>query len=424
MTYDWYRMDSSALVYPMVLTPNAQSLFRLGVKLTEKVDPRVLKQAVLKAFRRYPNFKCELKRGFFRPYLDENQLPFIVEEDDGLLLKILDFKHNNRYLLRVTYYGTRIFIDFFHGLCDGSGGMEFLKTVVYYYALLSDIPLSSDNIRTLKKGQSEEEKEDAFKKYYVKPVFSKGVSAMAKGKAFRIRDDYFESGGFGLIQATVGTDKLLVASRAEDCSVTVLLASIMLQSIAENYISGSYKGNLTVFIPINLRKRYQSDTTSNFTVFAKVIIPKNVPITVKSMVPLVKKALSEQLDKDEIDLKMGFSSLFTTMPLLRYAPFFVKSLVSKISRNLAPSKQTFILSNLGKIELGKNRLIDGFLFNLNCNKKTPLNVAIVSYGNKTVISFTRKIVPTNVERSFCRILASYVGKVEVISNFREECDAL
>ena len=424
MKYDWYRMDSSALVYQMVLTPNAQSLFRLGVKLTENVDARVLKQAVLKAFSRYPNFKCELKRGFFRPYLDENQLPFPVEEDDGLLLKLLDFKKNNRYLLRVTYYGKRFFIDFFHGLCDGTGGMEFLKTVLYYYARLSDIPLSSDNIHTLKNAQSDAEKEDAFKKYYVKPVFSKGVSAMAKGKAFRIRDAYFESGGFGLIQATVSTDKLLSVSRAKDCSITVLLASIMLQSIAENYIAGSYKGNLTVFIPINLRKRYASETMSNFTVFAKVIIPKNVEITVENMIPVVKRALSEQLDKDEIDLKMGFSSLFTTMPILRYAPLAFKSMISRISRNLAPAKQTFILSNLGKIELGKNRLVDGFLFNLNCNKKTPLNVAVVSYGNKTVISFTRKIVPTKVERSFCRLLADLVSEVEVISNFREECDAL
>ena len=424
MKYDWYQMDSSALVYPMVLTPNAQSLFRLGVKLTENVDPRTLKQAVLKAFVRYPNFKCELKRGFFRPYLDENTLPFIVEEDDGLLLKLLDFKHNNRYLLRVTYFGKRFFIDFFHGLCDGSGGMEFLKTVLYYYARLSDIPLPSDNIRTLKSTASEEEKEDAFKKYYVKPVFSKGVSAMAKGKAFRIKDVYFNSDGYGLIQATVSTSSLLAESRKRECSVTVLLASIMLVSIAENYISGHYKGNLTVFIPINLRTRYASPTTANFTVFAKIIIPKDVPVTLENMIPIVKDALKKQLDKDEIDLKMGFSSLFTTMPFLKYTPLSMKALVSKISRTIAPSKQTFILSNLGEISLGKNRLVDSFLFNLNCNKKTPLNVAVVSYGKKTVISFTRRIVPTKVERSFCRILSELVGDVEVISNFREECDAL
>jgi len=34
----WYRMDNSAMIYPMVITQKTQSIFRIGVALNELVD--------------------------------------------------------------------------------------------------------------------------------------------------------------------------------------------------------------------------------------------------------------------------------------------------------------------------------------------------------------------------------------------------
>ena len=424
MKYSWYRLDNSAIMYQMILTPKAQSLFRLGVKLREDADPCALEKAVEKAFIRHPFFKSELKRGFFRPYLDENKLPFIIEEDDGVLLKILDFPHNNRYLLRVSYYGKRIFIDFFHGLCDGTGAMEFLKTVIFYYFEALGQSFPEKNILTLSSPSDPEETEDAFARYYKKPELGKGINSMAGGKALGLKGKTFSSTGFGLVQATVDTDALLAAARARNCSVTVLLTALMFASVAENHIKRPLKRNPTAFVPVNLRKRYPSKTLGNFTVFAKIILPCDAPDDFESLVPVVKKLLDEQLAPEEVELKLGFTSLMSKMPLFKFMPLFLKGYISRVGRIFSPPKQTFILSNLGKVELGENSLIDGFLFNLNCNKKTPDNVAVVSYGGKTVISFTRKLVSTENERAFCSRLSSLCGGAEVISNFREECDAL
>lgn len=422
--YDWYRLDNSAIMYQMVLTPAAQSLFRLGVKLNSAVNPDYLKKAIEKAFSRHKQFRCELKHGFFRPYLDENKLPFIVEEDDGVLLKMLDFSHNNRYLLRVSYFKNRIFIDFFHGLCDGSGALEFLKTVIFYYFEEQGIPFPSDNIMTENTPFCKEETEDAFSKYYIKPELSKGINSMAGGQAFGMRGKTFSSTGYGLIQATVDTDALLAASRARHCSITVLLTALMFSSVYRAYINGNPKHNLTAFVPINLRKRYPSKTLGNFTVFAKIILPLDSPKDFESLVPIVKDLMEKQLSKEELDLKTGFTSLMSKMPLFKFMPLFIKGYISRTGRKFSKPKQTFILSNLGKVELGENPYINEFSFNLNCNKKTPDNIGVVSYGNKTVISFTRKLVSTEVERIFCSDLSALCGGATVISNFREECDAL
>ena len=104
MKYSWYRFDNSAIIYQMVITSKAQSLFRIGVNLQEEINPEILSDAVELSLKRYPYFKSEMKRGFFRPYLDENKNPVTVNEDDGILLKTIDFKKNNRYLFRTSYF--------------------------------------------------------------------------------------------------------------------------------------------------------------------------------------------------------------------------------------------------------------------------------------------------------------------------------
>ena len=423
MKYSWYRLDNSAIVYQMVITQNAQSLFRFGVKLNSEIDENALKEAVNCALTRFPYFKSELKRGFFRPYLDENKRPPIVKQDDGVLLKILNFNKNNKYLFRTTFFGKRIFMDFFHGLCDGTGALEFFKSVIYYYfkTLGEDFP--SDNILTCSVPQNPEETEDAFARYYKKPNLKKGINSMASGTAYNLKGKKFVHDGFGLIQTTVSTSNLLATSRKLDCSITVLLTSLMLYSVAEVYNKDTFKYPLTAFVPINLRKYFPSKTLANFTVFAKLVIPQDINYTLENIIKTVKDLLEKQLDKNEILLKMGFSSLMAKFPLLKFMPLFIKTHISRISRNLSRPKQTFILSNVGKVNIDSD-LIDHFLLNLNCNAKTPKNIAVISYKDKTVISFTRKLVDTLVERVFCKKLAELCGNVEVISNFREEYDAL
>ena len=425
MNYSWYRLDNSAIVYQMVLTPETQSIFRMGVKLTSPINKEILLEAVKTALVRFPFFKTELKRGFFRPYLDENPLPPVVNEDNGLVLNIFNFAKNNHYLFRTSYYGNRFFIDFFHGLCDGTGAMEFFKSVLYYYCEKIGNPISDKNIRTLNSSPSKEEFEDSFDKYYKKVNVMRGTKSMAGGTAYKIRGKQFRNFGFGFIQATVDTDSLLNLARKHNCSITVYLAALILLAIAKTNVRAPQKHNMVAFIPINLRKRFPSDTLGNFTVFAKCIIPKDTEYTLENLIEVLKQRMSEQLDEREMQLKLSFSSLMAKLLPLKIMPLFFKSVVSRMGRRLTPgTKQTFILSNLGKLDIDQSENIDHFWFNLNCSKKTPNNIGIVSYKDKTVISFTRKIISTEIEREVLSTLASELGNVDVISNLREQNHAL
>ncbi|MBR1747330.1 MAG: hypothetical protein IJ735_03875 [Clostridia bacterium] len=422
---NWYRLDNSGMIYPMVITQNTQSLYRVGVKLAEEVDPNFLRVALNTALERYPYFRVELKHGFFRHYLDENVRTPLVEEDDGVLLKILNFRQNRYFLFRLTYFGKRIFLDFFHGLSDGNGAMEFLKTILYYYFKAKNDPIPRGDVKTLSTPEKKEEVEDAFRRYYAKTSFKKGLKKMASGFAFQVRGKQFAYEGFGLIQGLVDTDRLLAAARSYKCSITVYLAALALLSVAKARGESKQREDFVAFIPVNLRKKFPSGTMLNFTNFAKCSVPRHCGLRLEEFVSFVKNALKEQLREEELRLKISFTSLMDSSKLLRYTPLFIKSFFSRVGRDLSTkTKQTMIISNLGSVKIDAGDRIDHFLFNLNVSERTPVNLAIVSYNNKTAISFTRKIIDTDIEKEFFSTLSKEVGEVEVISNFREDNDVL
>lgn len=422
----WYRLDSLGMVYPMVITPKTQSLYRLGVRLKKDVNPNCLKIAVNTALERYPFFKVELKHGFFRHYLDENIRTPLIEEDDGVLLKILNFRHNRYYLFRATYYKNNINIDFFHGLCDATGGMEFLKTVLYYYMKAADTPIPGEGIRTLSDEAAPEESEDAYEKYYGKFDFIEGLKKMAAGSAFRLGGRQFSYEGFGLIQIEAPTERLLEAAHGHDCSLTVYIAALAMLAVAKCYENAKHRKNYIAFIPVNLRKFYPSDTLFNFTNFAKCPIPKDAPEDLECFVKYIKTALKEQLTDKELRLKLSFTSLMDKFPPLRYMPLFLKGFLSRVGRGLSlKAKQTMIISNLGNIEIkGAEEVVDNLLFNLNCSERSPVNMGLVSYNGKTEIFFTRKLIETRIEERFVKLLTEECGGVKVAGNFREESDVL
>ena len=297
--------------------------------------------------------------------------------------------------------------------------------MVYYYYKTANDKFEKGSIMTLSSPEKQGESEDAFAKYYQKFDFFEGIKKMAAGNGFMVKDKQFAHDGFGLIQGEVNTDALLSTARSYGCTMTVYLAALALYSIAKVYGESHQKEDFIAFIPINLRKKFPSETMFNFTNFAKCAVPRNVDLRLGEFISYIKMDLSEQLDEEELQLKLSFSSIMGKMPLLKYMPLIVKSVISKVSRDFSSkTKQTIIVSNLGRVNIDAGDRVDHFLFNLNCSERTPDNLAVISYGNKTIISFTRKVINTKIEEEFFKTLAKECGEVRVISNFREENDVL
>lgn len=422
----WYRLDNSAMVYPMVITLGTQSLFQLGAELNKPINSNYLKIALNTALERFPYFKVELKHGLFRHYLEENPRFPVVKEYNGNLLQIINFRPNKHYLFRLSYYENKIFLDLFHGLCDANGGIEFLKSIIYYYYKIQNVEISKEGIYTLEKPIDDEEMEDAFLKNYKPFNFFEGTKKMAGGGAYKVKGKQFTFSGLGFIQGIINTKSLLDISHNYNCTLTVFISALAMLSVAKTKKDTNNKDNFVAFIPINLRKFFPSKTMSNFTIFAKCVIPYNTPLILSEFIKIVKDSMKKQLELDEMTIKLSYTSLMDKLKLLRYMPLLLKETISKIGRNFpGKSKQTMIISNIGIVKIdNESDRINNFFFALNTNHKSPKNMGIVSYKDKTIISFSRKIVNTDVETEFFRSLSSMGLDIDIKSNFREECNVL
>ena len=134
-----YRLDVSAQFYPIISTKRAQSLFRLLFRLSavmeREVDAETLRRAAEDVLLRFPTFKVRLRRGYAWYYFEENDAPVKVFPSTGRLLAPIDPKETGGYLFRISKAGRVIEFDVFHAVCDGMAALEFLKALVWRYAV-------------------------------------------------------------------------------------------------------------------------------------------------------------------------------------------------------------------------------------------------------------------------------------------------
>lgn len=425
----WYRLDNSADIYPMSSTLTTMSIFRLSAEMEEYVDGDNLEAAVAAVLKRFPTYAVTLRRGFFRYYFDSNELPPVVRQDNGILFDKIDSVRNNRYLFRVQYYKKRISVDFFHGLCDATGAMEFMKSLVYRYLdecgktlpPHGDVKVEGEPVR-------ERELEDSISKYYTQySIFGGVVGKMAGKNCFGIRGRKFRSLGYGLIHGYVRQDELHALARSMDCTVTVLITAIALLSIYKVYCKRDVSRDLVAMIPVNLRKIFPSETLLNFTTLTKCAVnPASTPAELREYVRLCKAQLAESLSaRHELAEKLSLSAFYSTNKLMKFLPVWLKEFFIKFGKAVTTqTKQTLIISNLGVVRMpeGMENFLRRFTFNINISKKVPVNIGVVSYNGVTAISFTRMLVSTEFERVFFTTLADAGLRVEISSNLRERGD--
>ena len=129
----WMKLDNAAKIYPVSRSRRWMAVFRLSAQLTEPVDPVILRGALTRTLRRFPSFSQRLRRGFFWYYLEHIEGSPLVEQDVNNPCAPIQFQKNDGFMLRVRYHDSRIAVEFFHVLTDGSGALCFLQTMVAEY---------------------------------------------------------------------------------------------------------------------------------------------------------------------------------------------------------------------------------------------------------------------------------------------------
>jgi NRPS condensation-like uncharacterized protein len=371
-------------------------------------------------------FKVKLKKGLFWSYFDHNSKPFFIEEMSHYICGEMNAKYNNGYLFKVMYRNSDIAVEMFHSLADGAGLIMLIKALVYEYLKLTGKEVKSDNIVPTKHQKpSMEEYEDANAKYYN----SKNRKHVPEERAYRIKGTPLSDDLTGLISGIVSTNKIINLARESNLTVTEYLTALMMSVIYKTQIQyrehiPSNQKPVKIFVPVNLRKHFPSNTLRNFSNFVKAsMIMIEDDITFENLKILVKEQFEKGMTKKELIRKMSENVAFEKNAFLRFTPYFLKKYALKIGYNMLGMKlNTMSLTNIGKIDFPES--MQPYIVDLTAavysGKYNTLNLAVISYQDRFKMTFTRSIIETTIEKEFFRHFTSLGFDVEVESNYVEE----
>ncbi len=417
----WYPLETSAKVYPAIISPRQPSVFRLSCTFDSEIDPTILQTALNVTMKRYPSFSMTLKRGSFWFYFEELEQTPKLKPEENYPCQMVDPDEEDGFLFRVTWYKARVNLEIFHVIADGTAGMEFLKTLVYYYLLLSGEDVHpGEYVRTLPSKPTPEEQENSFLRYYDPRI----PSDRTDSPALHYSGTPLPQGHLRATHIRTETASLLELAHAADVSVTEYLTAQLLRSFYDVMADLSDQDlPVKISVPINLRKIFPSETLRNFTYFANIgglLSERDEPF--QMTVQKIRSMLRSMCAPGSLISRINPNVSSEKNPLLRAAPLSLKQLVLREAHHiLGDNLFTASFSNLGVIRLDDSmqKFIRGFDFGLSVSDRIPLNLSMCSFEGMAFMTFSSGIEERSVEKTFARKLGADGLRLQVFSSDQE-----
>ena len=139
-----------------VTTKESPNEIRLRIRMRDLIDPEVFRHAVDTTMKRYPYFLVELQRRNGEFYFAENHRPVVIT--NSLHGVELNSEDSNFHMIAFCWQDNWIILDVFHGMTDGTGAYEVMRTLLYYYCSERyNVELNDEGIRLVGDEISEEE---------------------------------------------------------------------------------------------------------------------------------------------------------------------------------------------------------------------------------------------------------------------------
>lgn len=413
----WYRLDNVAKLFTSVTGTKNSSVFRVSAVLNEEIDKEILQKAVDHIYERFPTIFVKLRHGLFWNYFENTSDKFQVEEEHEYPCAAIDSKIKDGYLFKVFYYNKRISVEMFHGLADGNGGMEFLKSLLFYYLKFKGVDVQPENIiKTAEEGVWNQELEDSFNRYYKK---TPGKYVKNK-RAFRIKGDLFEVRGNNIITGVFGTDELKEAAANEGYGITTYLVSALAYSIYLTRVKFSHSRKpIVIAVPVNLRGVFKSETLRNFFGVVNIIVESEVCESFEKILEEVNKQLKIKTSEDFLQKVVADNLKVAKSEYSRLVPLFIKNILVRLGFALfGEERKTITMSNMGIIKLPESMMEHISIFEsiLYPTAKSPINCCFCTYNNKMFVNFSRSIEDNDVIKQFAHFIDEKGVTSKIYSN--------
>lgn len=411
---EWNRLDNAAKIFPPNSKKSDTKVFRFVCKLNEPVDKKVLQQALDVTIEAFPLYKSVIKSGLFWYYFERSDIKPIVTEEIIPPCSPLFNRDKKGLLFRVMYYKSRISVEIYHALSDGTGALQFLRTLVFHYILLKHPDSFQDNVPILDYDASKTQKmDDSFSRYYIN---KKSIKTKKRIPAYQIRGMKVAEYRIKVIEGIMPINDIMKIVKSHNTSLTIFLAAVLMCSINEEIALRHKKYPVVLSIPVNLRRFFNSETARNF--FGVINVNYNFSDyngDINNVIIYLQKNFKDNLTPEQLSQRINLLSSLEHNFLLRIIPLKIKDIILRIANNFVDKGVTSTLSNVGKIDMPAEikPFISSFDIFVSTNK---LQACICSYDDKLRVSFTSAFISTDIQRRFFRSLTSLGIPIDIITN--------
>ncbi|MDO4376178.1 MAG: hypothetical protein Q4C33_03285 [bacterium] len=396
----WFPLDDAAKIYPLSMAHDRMAMFRLSVYLKEDVVPEILQMALNFTIKRFSTFATTLKKGFFWHYLDITKRRFKIEVECDVPSQPIKVSRSGSQSFRVKYYKNRISVEFFHVLTDGTGGMAFLTSLTAEYLKLLGVKIpKNDSVLDINEEPSKEEYENAFKSVPDASNASGFIDKMAvqmDGKLSKVRP-------CKIIHFKMDSSDLKKASKKYNATITSYLLALMF--VAGKSATDKLSGDISIQVPVNMRKYYPSKTLRNFSMYCGIRLELDKITSLEDIISEITKQLDEKASKEEMSKMVTSAKRMTSM--LKFVPLSIKAPIARIVYGFLGDKIfSNTLSNLGVVKLPEelSNKIESMDFILGTAITNRAGCSVVTINNITTFSISKMTVDPTFEEKFYELL--------------------
>ncbi len=414
---EWMKLDNAAKIFPPNTNEKDTKVFRFACELKEEIDRDTLQRALDKALSLFPIYQTVLRRGLFWYYFESTDARPEVTEEKKLPCSMLYRVNRRNLLFEVTYYNRRINLEVYHALTDGTGALEFLKTIVYYYLTLRHGEEFGEGLPKLDYDASLTQKmDDSFLKHY---SGDKQLDRIKISRAYRITGRRAIDNRLRIVEGMTSVRQILEQAHRYDTTMTIYLTALYLKAISMDMPARSRKYPVILTVPVNLRTYFPSVTARNFftTISIRYHFAKNSD-KLEDIIPEVKEAFARELTREKLGGHINRLSALEHNAFMRVIPLAVKDVILRFANYLSGRGITATLSNIGRITAAPELVPYIRLFDCFTSARRP-QIAMCSFGDELVISFTSPYVGTEIQKNFFRMLTQEGAHIIVASNNKE-----
>ncbi len=400
---DWFRLDNAATVFPGQNSEEWSNVFRVSVELKENINPDLLSEALQNILPRFPAFDVRIRKGFFWYYFEKNPngTPQVMPDINNPCHRV-KFKENNGYLFRVYYHANRISTDTFHSLADGHGAAVFLLSMTAEYLRLTGADISfNEFVLNPKEKVRDSELEDSFRKN----ADSAAKMKLETEKCYHSGDLKLPKHNVNITSGIIDYSEFSKLIKPLGVTATEYLTALLLDiHIRKQAAENRRQRKICVQIPIDLRRRFTSDTLRNFTICLRVVIDPNLgEYSFDELLTQTHHQLALASDKKILNAMITAYLRAEQNAFLKITPLFIKDFGMNIGFSLtAEQSTTALLTNLGAVTLPDDMkpYVEKLMFMPSPGLRNASRIGVATVNDKMVITFSDSFEETIVEREF------------------------